>query len=994
MRPNRLQMFSLISAFERDLREMLKHYVVHHLGEIETLGEYVAQAELRRAQDGAIGDSLLEWLDIRPEYELLNRHRTHLPAGLAQELRELTLELEVIEPIRHTIMHSRPLRPQDAERLFTALSKFVQPQWNELRNVIKQLNADATWTPEESLPEIVQERVKHNLPLTDYDETGLLGRDSELKQITTALKRRRDSVITLTGEGGIGKSALALATAYNLLDDSMSPFEMVLWVTLKTERLTAYGVEQITNSIETLNGATSYLEEVAGSVTPIGELDALANEIGDTSTLIIFDNLETISGEEFLRLYETLPTTVSYLVTSRQGIGQVERRFPVGPLKEADALDLLNQLIRSRSVKGLQKISGETRKVLVQKLRYSPLAIRWYVLSVEAGRDPLESIHDQSELVNYCVGNVFHGVGTDARLCLTAMHLIDRPVFADDLVVLTKMSVPEVRAALQELVRGSLVTHSTSDDLKTLVQISESAKAYLNSSSSQDEALQASVEALELQLTQFEGRRQQDENQRSLAPIVIRTRSATDRPVAFLLREAMLASQSGDYQGALLKIGEARELSPEYWEVWRVDAFLQAPRNPASASSKYRQAYSLAKENPEHRAVVAHFFAGHLARNEHNLEEAEPFAREAHEALKLADTARALGSLLIWRHEFDEGLSLLMSTYAEPDLRGKSRLITVTALTDGYRRKGEHALQHDANPFLAWNACWVGWNFGARELDRGISDSRLLESLLECAKTALQSLRVAHESGIAIEGHSALFAGVQRRLKRLSVRTQGFEYFAQEVQRLSHTGFATSRLNELLSTLADMSASSSADALSGREKPTEDTWIPGLIHSIKDRDGYGFIEHEDYPENIFFHRSALEESVKLTDLTRGDTINFVVDVDQFGRHRAKRVRIESISVSQIQEVIDGQIPRIESEKPAEDLVDGFVEFAGNKFSFAVTDLDGYPDVMVREDVVEGSGLMASLRIGDRVRLRVLEEDSGKARATEIVDFKGLMEQQL
>ena len=77
--------YTLIGSFEVDMRNMLERYVIFELGEEAALGDRLfAQAtETRRQQaksdDSLLDESLVKFLQLRDEYDLLNRHRNLLP---------------------------------------------------------------------------------------------------------------------------------------------------------------------------------------------------------------------------------------------------------------------------------------------------------------------------------------------------------------------------------------------------------------------------------------------------------------------------------------------------------------------------------------------------------------------------------------------------------------------------------------------------------------------------------------------------------------------------------------------------------------------------------------------------------------------------------------------------------------------------------------------------------------------------------------------------
>lgn len=57
-------------------------------------------------------------------------------------------------------------------------------------------------------------------------------------------------MISIVGEGGVGKSALAIQCCYEILDmPETSKYDAIVWVSLKTKTLTASGIQDIRESI-------------------------------------------------------------------------------------------------------------------------------------------------------------------------------------------------------------------------------------------------------------------------------------------------------------------------------------------------------------------------------------------------------------------------------------------------------------------------------------------------------------------------------------------------------------------------------------------------------------------------------------------------------------------------------------------------------------------------------------------------------------------------
>lgn len=884
-------MYALIDAFERDVRGLLRRYVQSQIEDDETFfGAATSELNVRREADpmGAESD-LVDYLDLRPAYDLLNKHRKYLPPELAVQVRDLTQELDTILPIRHRVMHSRPLVTGDFDRIISSLVKFDFSYWRATSKIIQFLQEDGSWTPEDIF-EPLEDKVRHNLPQSEHDETGLVGRDDEVLRICSALKRKRDSVITLCGEGGIGKTALAVEIAYTLLDDPAEPFDLILWTSLKTERLTGLGVQALRTSAADLVGIAEQLGSGA-RMDFVGGVKELGDAIEGFNPLIVIDNLETINGSDFVQLYEGLPDNVSYLVTSREGIGQLERRVEVGPLSEKDALYLLNQLIRHRNVPTLKGISGSARQNIVQKLRCSPLAIRWFILSTEAGKNPLDSIRHQGELLSYCVNSVYENLSHNSVEAFIAMDVLRRPVTPDDLVLLLGRSVSDIGSALRELSRGSLVRSRLSGDnsMVTLIELTDTARQFSSLVIPRDHPLREQVQESESTFLRDEEKRAEEWVRRSLGPNVVRTRFDTDAPTAQILRRALSASKTKDFETALALVGEAQQLNPEFWEVARVKAFILAGNgDKLGARESYLDAHELA-ESPEDKAVVAYYFAGLLARNMMEPGLAIPYAREAHAILNLPDTASTLGIALVWHNQYDEGIEFLEQAAANAE--GRLRLIAKTALADAYVRRASWAMREVRNPVQASYDAICAYEVASDELDNGAADVKLRDRACEAASSAIRYLMACQEFDHDVDTMPEFFDKLMSRLNQIS-GADGWPALRHAVARFAAAGdtpYAISRLlksidsvNAEVSSGLDMMEEQSPGALqSGR--------LHGRIHSLKA--GFGFIDTLAVTERVYFHKTGLMEGVYFPQLTVGMAVDFSLASAPGGRPRAERVEV-------------------------------------------------------------------------------------------------------
>ena len=74
---------------------------------------------------------------------------------------------------------------------------------------------------------------------------------------------------------------------------------------------------------------------------------------------------------------------------------------------------------------------------------------------------------------------------------------------------------------------------------------------------------------------------------------------------------------------------------------------------------------------------------------------------------------------------------------------------------------------------------------------------------------------------------------------------------------------------------------------SGHETPSQSGSI-GQILSL--HGSFGFVAHPNFPTNVFFPYSSLDDSINASELQVGDVVQFDVEVADDGRLRASLVK--------------------------------------------------------------------------------------------------------
>jgi class 3 adenylate cyclase len=155
--------------------------------------------------------------------------------------------------------------------------------------------------------------------------TSLIGRESEIAQITAAVKAHR--LVTLTGVGGVGKTRLALEVAARLADE----FPDGVWL---------FELAAVTDPAAVPDAVAAVLGITQQPGKTVGESVAAALE--GRVRLLVIDNCEHVldAAADLIEDILTHSATVKVLATSREGLGVAdEQLWPVPSLDVGTGMD-------------------------------------------------------------------------------------------------------------------------------------------------------------------------------------------------------------------------------------------------------------------------------------------------------------------------------------------------------------------------------------------------------------------------------------------------------------------------------------------------------------------------------------------------------------------------------------------------------------------------------------------------------------------------------
>ena len=486
---SRLTLYAVISAIEEDLRRALLLHLGSEGSAQSLLGDALYGRSLERyhkeheSSSAAALEDILPYLDFADAYQTLNSHAASIPKAIAQFLTRTVSRFERIAAVRNRVAHGRPLLFDDFARTLDSADDFIGNgalPWEGLRATLSRLKSEPSFVLGLNIPDY-RGSSKHNLPVPDFDETGFIGRREEVEEVRK-LCLGPYPVVTIVGEGGLGKTALALKVAYDLLDSPACPFESVVWSSSKTNQLTGHEITKIQNAIsDSLGLLTNVADKLAGSTA--GEpIEEVLEYLKQFRILLVLDNLETVIDARLRSFLQRLPTGSKILLTSRIGLGAFEVPFKLTPLAGNEAVHLLRALAKTRNIEYLQKLSNARLATYCEKMHRSPGYIRWFVSTVQTGKRPEEVLAKPDVFLAFCLSNVYKYLSDLSKKVLRCMLCVPVPSSLAELSFLTKLDFLDLQTALQQLLTTNMIIMSslpTGSSFESKYALSDLPREYL-----------------------------------------------------------------------------------------------------------------------------------------------------------------------------------------------------------------------------------------------------------------------------------------------------------------------------------------------------------------------------------------------------------------------------------------------------------------------------------------------------------------------------------
>lgn len=408
------------------------------------------------------------------------------------------------------------------------------------------------------------------IPAPEYDS--FVHREA-CKQIETALRDARTSVVQVTGIGGAGKTALSTWAVINAYESKA--FSFIASCTAKDRELTSVGISalapEFTSFESLLNAILDAMRFPDLKALPLfTKEEQVRTLIGGSNGLLFVDNLETVDDARIITFLDTLPVGVRAIVTSRRA----RVRFSVypivlGALTDHESVVFIRALGSQDQYSYIKALNERQLSAISDACSKIPLAIRW---TLSRAKNAAEAIRESEalsssgrqgeELLEFSFRRMFEQMNAGEQSVVQVLGLFSQAQPIEVLLVGTGLKNTDVEDALVNLIDDAIVQRTfddaRNDDCYSLLSIT---RTFVASEVGKQDGLEKHIRR---RLSDYyEARDIQDESQR----LVIRAvRQNADQGDMAMVDLGISALQRGDITSAEDLLRQAVARNPKNWK--------------------------------------------------------------------------------------------------------------------------------------------------------------------------------------------------------------------------------------------------------------------------------------------------------------------------------------------------------------------------------------------------------------------------------------------
>lgn len=486
-----------------------------------------------------------------------------------------------------------------------------------IENLLEAPQELVTKVPIEFYEDEYTEKIINNLPIADYEyEGGFVGRADDEEKIIKMLKSNMHRVITIAGAGGVGKSALTLKIVNDIIRDNIIEYDFIVWVSAKENKLSYLGIEDLEPTLKNYDelldtilnvvgfDADSYGEDNNKKESDINDLFDACNRV-----LLIIDNLETITDERIINFILDSHPNVNFIITSRRGLGQVERRYDLKELKEKDAIHLFRIICKEKGLQELQIADESLIRSYVKKVYCYPLAIKWVLGQAALGKDimcVIDGINEQSsDISKFCFDQVFSELSLEAKSILYALCLDNEAVPKGVLKYISNLDDISFEDCIHDLLIVSLIlpeqkVNKQNGEINSYYSLLPLTRGYVKVELDKNRDIKSQLQErmVTVETTLEEAERAKVQYRFSLSNFGATTEE--EKIASMLAQTAYQKYQAGSYLDAVETFKKAVDIAPRFASIYRNWAIIESMESHwAEADALMEKASKLNKDDTQ-----------------------------------------------------------------------------------------------------------------------------------------------------------------------------------------------------------------------------------------------------------------------------------------------------------------------------------------------------------------------------------------------------------